>query len=90
MADRDRDKPWRAGDDAEQVARRIPGRRIVSFVDFHERLDRILASASRCRPKWWAFLSVKQWMSLIADAGVESIDTLLRYSKEAVLAGVKP
>jgi SAM-dependent methyltransferase len=35
-------------------------------------------------------LSVRQWVGLLADAGFESIDILLRDAEKAVLAGVKP
>lgn len=35
-------------------------------------------------------LSVMQWVSLLMDAGFESIDILLRDSEKVVLAGVKP
>ena len=35
-------------------------------------------------------LSVMQWVSLVADAGFESIDILLRDPEKVVLAGVKP
>ncbi len=35
-------------------------------------------------------LSVKQWIRLLADAGFESIDILLRDAEKVVLASVKP
>jgi SAM-dependent methyltransferase len=35
-------------------------------------------------------LSVRQWVSLLTEAGFQSIDILLRDSEKAVLAGVKP
>jgi SAM-dependent methyltransferase len=35
-------------------------------------------------------LSVRQWIRLLADAGFESIDILLRDSEKVVLAAVKP